>query len=127
MKIEILRDNNPEVANVLPGEVYTVFLATSPRLIEEDSNAPDPPPPPSDMEVVGTFKTLAKANEAADVKLKSLEARSIPDSSQERFDFDGRLGGHVSDSDSEVKAVQVSPRTVRPLLINSLRSLQFSA
>ncbi|KIW44146.1 uncharacterized protein PV06_05179 [Exophiala oligosperma] len=96
MHFELIREENPEVARRLPGEVWCVFVATPhPDMYSRTERRPEGFIEASDMEVRGTFTTGEAANVAAIEILEKLKAEAGPQAGIARQDADGLVKGGV--------------------------------
>ena len=105
----MLREKNAEVARILPGEVWNIFVDTREQ---RDLRLLGPRPNDAEMEVRGTFPTRAAANEGAERVLQELKEAGGADAKVVRMDKDGLVCGGVSYREGGViTAVEVRHET----------------
>ena len=94
MKIEVLREENPEVVAALPGDVWCIVATRSAdadvHLADSDTRLKM-----KEMVVRGTFTTNYEANRAAERLLQYLKLQAGWDAYINRHDSNGRVCGNV--------------------------------
>ncbi len=117
LRLELLREKNAEIARVLPGKAWYILVGTgeqrSLRLLGRNG---------MEMEIRGTFRTRAAANERAERILQDSKEAAGPDARAVRADKDGLVGGGVAYREGGVvmaQTVEVRHETGRSSQVDS--------
>ncbi|EXJ78730.1 hypothetical protein A1O1_09132 [Capronia coronata CBS 617.96] len=108
MKLELLKQKNPEVARHLPGSVWYIIVATP--FLDRTALGRSGCVPVQDLDLYETFTTKEAANAAASRLLKWLKAEEgVGALMQELVGDGGRLNGFVMSADRRsTRMVQVN-------------------
>ncbi|KAI1630037.1 hypothetical protein EDD37DRAFT_604901 [Exophiala viscosa] len=111
MKLELIREQNAQVAHSLPCEVWNICVNTTTG--DEDLMETLGHPPVSDMEVLESFVSKDEAHAAAKGYLQRLKAEMGPDAVLHEGEMDGLLHGDVGlPGSDEFKILEVKHQNV---------------